>query len=79
MRGPCDPDAGPLYDSVDLEIVTIGGSGMLRLHLLNRAMVLSGTKVPAGEAVPVIRPSLAPGIGVSVTYCEKAGGVCPFA
>ena len=58
MRGPCDPDAGPLYDSVDLEIVTIGGSGMLRLRVLRGWTASLRTGVPIGEAVAVARPSL---------------------
>jgi hypothetical protein len=72
MRGPCDPDAGPLYDSVDLEIVTIGGSGMLRLHLLNRVVVVAGARVPAGEAVPVVRLSVARRITRNDTFLTKS-------
>ena len=58
MRGPCDPDTGPLYNSVDHGIVTIGCLEMLRLHLLNRAAVVAGAGVPPGEAVPVVRLSV---------------------
>lgn len=59
MRGPCDPDAGPLFNSFALQIVTNGCSEMLRMDLGRRGLAEVVPGVPAGEAVPVVRLSVA--------------------
>lgn len=55
MRGPGDPDAGPLFNTVGLVIVTNGCSEMLRMDLAPRALAEVIPGVPAGETLPVVR------------------------